>query len=117
MRIAVGTLLALLAFAVWANERNKGVFETFTADNTDPGLCDVVLIDGVADFYLSGDFGSGTASLQQWFETAGGGWSTIKSYTADPDPKSQTITAGQGARFRVILSGSSSPDLDCNIND
>lgn len=113
MRITA-IVLAFLCFSVQAAE-SKGVYQNFDADDTSPGKCDVILTDGVGDFYLSGDFGSGTATLQQQME--GGSWVTIDTFTADPDPKTQTIMGGDGMRVRVILSGSTNPDLDCNIND
>ncbi len=114
MRNSITAILLMLAASAWAAE-SKGVFENFDADNTDPGLCDVILTDGVGDFYLSGTFGGGTASLQQQFQD--GNWYTIQTFTSDPSAKSQTLHAGDGARFRVILSGATSPNLNCNIND
>lgn len=93
--------------------------ETFTANDSDPGKCVVLLSQGTGRFSLTGTFGSGTAELQFYQgrdPDLSGTWVTIKSITALASPNvPDTLTFGAPTWVRVILTAATGPSLTCDI--
>ena len=105
-------ILALLLFSFPAFAENSGTFAT-------DGNGDSVRLQYGTGYVLIGagsnqNFGSGTLTLQ--IQTDSGEWVQVETYTALPDPNPVVINLGGAAALvRLVLSGSSSPNLDWEI--
>ena len=110
---------AVLLCVLAASSSAVAVSHTFSSDDS-TGQCRVFLNDGIGRLTLTGTFGSGTITLQALKEGAldkstQSNWYTTSTYTAVPSPNPVTMDYGAPTWVQVILSGSTSPDLYCEI--